>query len=129
MKPTNKFGNRPKTLLGRGRVTQRPSSRGSSLRRNKSLARQGWTPCRVEPSIVFEDLLPDLKEANSGFAWACCPFHNDNNPSLCVNLISGWYRCASSSCGATGSNIVGFVGRLLALESHEARRYVESHYG
>jgi hypothetical protein len=83
----------------------------------------------IDPEVVFNDLLPDLKEANNGFAWACCPFHNDNNPSLCVNLISGWYRCASSSCGATGPNIVGFVGRLLALENHEARRYVEAHYG
>ena len=83
----------------------------------------------IDPSVVFEDLLPGLEHGNKGFAWACCPFHNDNNPSLCVNVESGWYKCMSSSCGATGSDIVGFVVRLFAYEFAEARRYLEQHYG
>jgi len=83
----------------------------------------------IDPSVVFEDLLPDLAHCNNGFAWACCVFHNDNNPSLCVNVESGWYKCMSSNCGATGSNIVGFVSRLLGYEYAEARAYLEQHYG
>ena len=82
-----------------------------------------------EPAVVFDDLLPDLREYSTGFAWACCPFHDDHNPSLCVNLETGWYKCQSSSCGASGSNIVGFVGALLGYEYGEARNYLEQHYG
>lgn len=83
----------------------------------------------VEPEIVFEDMLPDLVHGKDGYAWACCPFHDDNNPSLCINVESGWYKCMSSNCGETGSNIVGFVSQLLGLEYAEARRYLEQHYG
>lgn len=83
----------------------------------------------VEPSLVFEDLLPDLAPGNNGFAWGCCPFHDDHHPSFCVNVESGWYKCHSSGCGATGSNIVGFVGALLGYEYREAREYLEQHYG
>lgn len=83
----------------------------------------------VDPATVYADLLPDLAHRSKGFAWARCPFHDDNNPSLCVNVESGWYQCKSSSCGETGSNIVGFVSRLLGYEYAEARRYLEQHYG
>ena len=83
----------------------------------------------LDPEVIYEDLLADLKHGNEGFAWACCPFHDDNNPSFCVNVESGWYKCHSSSCGATGSNIVGFAGALLGYEYHEARTYLEQHYG
>ena len=58
-----------------------------------------------------------------------CPFHDDNNPSLCVNVESGWFKCMSSNCEATGSNIVGFVGHLLGYEYAESRDYLEQHYG
>jgi DNA primase len=83
----------------------------------------------LDAAAIYEDLLPDLKHGSNGFAWACCPFHDDNNPSLCVNVESGWYKCHSSNCGATGSNIVGFVGELLGYEYREAREYLEQHYG
>ena len=83
----------------------------------------------IDPNVVYEDLLPDLAHGNNGFAWACCPFHDDNNPSLCVNVESGWYKCMSSNCGETGSNIVSFVGRLLGYEYAESRHYLEQNYG
>lgn len=95
----------------------------------KRLSRSPSRSAAVDPLAVFEDLLPDLSQGSNGFAWACCPFHDDHNPSLCVNTESGWYQCHSSSCGATGSNIVGFVSRLLGLEYTETRRHLEQHYG
>lgn len=83
----------------------------------------------IDPEVVYQDLLPDLSYGNNGFAWACCPFHDDNNPSFCVNVESGWYKCMSSNCGATGSNMVGFVSQLFGYEYAEARSYLEQHYG
>ena len=87
------------------------------------------TLIEIDPSGVFEDHLPDLAYGNNGFAWACCPFHDDHHPSFCVNVESGWYKCMSSNCGVTGSNIVGFVGALLGFEYEEARSHLEQHYG
>lgn len=81
-----------------------------------------------DPDQVFDDLLPDLQHYRNGFAWACCPFHDDHNPSLCVNVETGWYKCHSSNCGAHGSNIVSFVAAYLGLEYREAREYLEEHY-
>jgi len=102
----------------------------SSFASRSSLSRHVSTAPRfIDPGPVFNDLLPDLKENSDDFAWACCPFHYDNNPSLCVNLASGWYKCHSTSCGATGNNIVSFVGTLLACDFREARQYLEEHYG
>ena len=91
---------------------------------------QGRRPrVEIDPVVVYEDLLPDLAHGSNGFAWACCPFHDDHNPSLCVNLESGWYKCHSTSCGATGRNIVGFVSALMAFDDRETRDYLEQHYG
>ena len=85
--------------------------------------------CTVDPGVVFKDLLPDLAESSNDFAWACCPFHNDRRPSFSVNLCTGWYRCYSTSCGVTGSNIVGFVSALLGFSTAEARKHLEATYG
>ena len=107
-------------------ASSRTPSRYTGFSKRPS-AKSSWV--EIDPSVVFEDLLPDLAHGNNSFAWACCVFHDDNNPSLCVNVESGWYKCMSSNCGATGSNIVGFVSRLLGYEYAEARDYLEQHYG
>ena len=82
----------------------------------------------VDPEVVFNDLLPDLIESSDGFAWACCPFHDDRNPSFSVNVRTGWYRCFSSACGEAGVNIVSFVGALLGLSPADARQHLERNY-
>lgn len=121
-----KFGGRPSANFSKAQPPLRFAairgafSRSSGPRSNRR---------DIDPAVAYADLLPSMAGSKSNFAWACCPFHDDRNPSLCVNLVSGWYRCHSSSCNATGANIVGFVGRLLAIESQEARRYLEDHYG
>lgn len=94
----------------------------------KNYARSS-SPVQFDIEHIYEDLLPDLRHYSNGFAWACCPFHDDHNPSFCVNLETGGYKCMSSNCGTAGSNIVGFVGTLLALEYREARAYLEQTYG
>lgn len=36
----------------------------------------------------------------------CCPFHDDHNPSLNVNLVFGGFRCFA--CGAHGCDVLAF---------------------
>lgn len=83
----------------------------------------------IDPADFYEGELPDLKHGNDELAWACCPFHDDHNPSFCVNLETGWFRCFSSNCGETGANIVSFVSALYGMNYFEASRYLEVHHG
>lgn len=91
-------------------------------------ARTSSSAYSIDPEPVFEDLVEDLRTGKDEFAWGCCPFHDDHNPSFCVNLKTGWYRCFSTSCGAAGTNIVGFVGDLLGYSYLEAISYLEDNY-
>ena len=82
----------------------------------------------IEPATVFYDCLPGLKEYKDGWAWACCPFHEDRSPSFCVNLETGSYRCHSSSCGESGSNLISFFMALHQINYREARQFLEERY-
>jgi hypothetical protein len=49
----------------------------------------------------------------NGSAWMCrCPFHNDNNPSMQVNIEHGWAYCHSPHCIAHRKNSVIEIARL-----------------
>lgn len=48
---------------------------------------------------VFREITGDIKVYNKGYAYCCCPFHNDNHPSMLVT--KEWYSC--SSCNAKGN--------------------------
>lgn len=61
------------------------------------------------PDAFYESVIDGFKVSDGLWAWGHCPFHEDRNPSFCMNLESGWYRCHSSNCGATGNSIVSFV--------------------
>lgn len=58
-----------------------------------------------EPLRYFEAVgLPLLGRG----AWrsAVCPFHDDHNPSLRINVETGAYRCMA--CGAKGGDVLAF---------------------
>lgn len=58
-----------------------------------------------DPARYYRRELPNLKTRG---AWgsACCPFHDDRNPSFAVNLASGFYRC--HACNETGRDVLSF---------------------
>jgi hypothetical protein len=69
------------------------------------------------------DRLPDPRDyyqhhlhmLRTGGDWASahCPFHEDKNPSLSVNLIHGGFIC--HGCGANGGDVLAFHQRLKNL--------------
>ena len=61
----------------------------------------------------------------NGWALGCCPFHDDRSPSFAMNLDTGAYFCRSTTCGAKGGSLVGFVIELHGLTPREAYRYLE----
>ncbi len=42
---------------------------------------------------------------------ACCPFHEDENPSFSINITDGKFHCHAASCGEKG-NILDFVAAM-----------------
>lgn len=84
---------------------------------------------QFDAAAVYFEELPDLKEYENGSAWACCPFHDDHNPSFSVNMETGWYMCHSSSCGVSGTSIVSFVSALHDLNFLDTIKYLEDNHG
>jgi DNA primase len=68
---------------------------------------------------------------NGSGVWksACCPFHDDTNPSLRVHMDRGAFRC--HACGANGGDLLdfhrkrhglGFIAAARALGAWEEKR-------
>ena len=55
---------------------------------------------------------------------ACCPFHNDRNPSLKLN--EDYFYCFG--CGAKG-DVIDFVARLFDLSNYEAAQRLAADFG
>ena len=56
--------------------------------------------------------------SSSSTAKACCPFHNDNNPSMSIDDSRGLYKCFA--CGA-GGDIYNFIREYDYLEGNKQR--------
>ena len=50
----------------------------------------------------------------------CCPFHNDNTPSLQVYPETGTWTCFSSNCSAGSGDQVDFIMRKEGITKHLA---------
>ncbi len=55
---------------------------------------------RLDFAGFYNAEIPELKNGNGDQATGPCPFHEDHNPSLSVNLKTGLYNCFG--CGAKG---------------------------
>ena len=57
--------------------------------------------------------------------WAkvLCPFHDDCNPSLSINLKGGWFKC--HACGAGGGGITKFHMMKYSLSFQETIKKLE----
>jgi hypothetical protein len=93
--------------------------------RNYTKARHFVPTVLPSPADFYEAEIDGFIEYNDDWAWGCCPFHDDNSPSFCMNLRTGWYQCKSSHCGETGKSIVSFVSARDGLSKADAIRYLE----
>lgn len=50
---------------------------------------------------VIRDVFPALQATGKDQVLVCCPFHQEENPSLSVNLSAGLFNCFA--CGVTGN--------------------------
>lgn len=71
-----------------------------------------------DPVEYYRGQLQTLRIGSNSWAQAHCPFHQDRNPSLSVNLEHGGFRCFG--CGASGGDVLAFHQRLTGLPFRQA---------
>ena len=91
------------------------SARAPSLPRN-------WRERLPDPASYYATHIEKLSKPNgSGFAQGRCPFHDDSNASLSVNVkdARGGWRCFAG-CG--GGDLIGFHLRLTGKQFNDGVR-------
>src|SRR6516165_9097232 len=84
---------------------------------------------RVDLVAVATALLgppPGRRGERSRRRWWHCPFHNDRNPSFCIDPGKPWWKCFG--CGEHG-NAAGLVMKLKGWSFPEAVRYLADQVG
>ena len=61
--------------------------------------------CLPSPSSYYSYQFPGIS-TNRTMVKVICPFHDDTDPSLSINLEDGWFNCFS--CGTKGGGIAKF---------------------
>lgn len=77
-------------------------------------------------SVLAKLGIPFEPKAKSGFLWARCPYHEDNNPSWHIRITPyryGQHHCFS--CGSGGS-IHGLVMHVRGVSHTEASNFLEA---
>lgn len=116
------------SVLGRGHLGQQEHgkrfAKTHSINNVSIYQRRSKSVALPTPREFYEAEIEGLQEYSDNWAWGCCPFHPDTNPSFTVNLESGGFKCMSSSCGVSGGNIVSFVCELHSLDRREAIEFL-----
>jgi DNA primase catalytic core len=71
---------------------------------------------RLEASMIYGEL-PKFEKSGEGAWKACCPFHEDSNPSLNISAKTLQYHCFGCK---EGGDIVRYVSRKFNVKSKEA---------
>lgn len=80
---------------------------------------------RVDPVLYYKWRFP---EWHAGKGNVICPFHQEANPSLSINLDGGGARCWSDYCGERFGNIVHFESKLQDYSEEEAAKTIYFKY-
>jgi DNA primase len=64
--------------------------------------------CRLPNPMDYYRQLFSYLPVRTDMKWVnvCCCFHEDNKPSLSLNLLSGGFHCFG--CGAKGGDVLAF---------------------
>lgn len=80
----------------------------------------GFTPEFLEELMYKNDIVEVISQyvhlqKKGGRYFGCCPFHNEETPSFCVN--SDWYHCFG--CGVSG-NVIRFIMEMESVSFYDA---------
>ncbi|MET3930572.1 hypothetical protein ABIE51_002459 [Lysobacter sp. OAE881] len=100
------------------RVPYRDASRG----RGRTSLPRDWRDLLPAPAIYYARHVTKLGRPNAaGWSHGVCPFHDDHDPSLSVNVVAchGGWRCWAQ-CGS--GDLVGFHMKRTGLSFTDAVR-------
>ena len=69
------------------------------------------------PVVYYNGEFPNIKIKSRYVNVNCC-FHPDNNPSLSLNMIDGYFKC--HSCGVKGKDVLAFQRQRYGMTFMEA---------
>jgi hypothetical protein len=72
--------------------------------------------------------LQKVKKTGSNKWIACCPVHNDTNPSMTITEKDGKTLCFCFACGATGKDVAEAVGIPVSSLFSDSDTFVSNHY-
>lgn len=76
---------------------------------------------RIKDRISILDFFPDAKPTGKGWFIACCPLHDDHNPSLWIDANRGLCGCYAG-CNDKPMDVVNLYARWKQLSNSEAMR-------
>lgn len=80
--------------------------------------RQGFIKQNLpDPTEYYQGQGVNLIGANE-WKSALCPFHEDTNPSLRINIISGGFKCMA--CNEHGGDVLSFQMKRFGMSFKEA---------
>lgn len=80
---------------------------------------------RLDYTALYSELIPRFKIIKPGAALGCCPFHDDHNPSLSMDLNTGAYFCHSCGAGRRGSGYSGTFDLCMKVWGLSFRETIE----
>jgi putative DNA primase/helicase len=81
---------------------------------------------RINFKSFYQSFIPSLKLNGRAESMGLCPFHDDKNPSLSVNIESGLYNCFA--CGAKG-DVFQFYQDIKKVDFQTAVRELAAQQG
>jgi len=108
---------RPLSKQGGGGVGDDPPTVASNVRPGP-----GFDPLhRVKAAVRACDLLPDgWRPSGNGYGLARCPLHDDQHPSLLINLATGDVKCAAGCAGGRWLDSIGLYQRMAGVTCKQA---------
>lgn len=80
---------------------------------------------KINYEEFFKKYLPDLQQKGSKY-WACCCFHSEQKPSLCVDVNLGLWRCFGA-CNE-GGDAIKFYEKYFSVSFSEAVQAIAEMY-
>lgn len=81
---------------------------------------------KIDYFEFYQKFLPDLTQRGSNRAFACCCFHSETRPSLCVDLECGIWRCFGA-CNM-GGDCFKFYQKYYNVDFKEAVQKIAEMY-
>lgn len=78
---------------------------------------------KIKKSYQIETFFPDAKQSGSRYLLACCPLHDDHNPSMWIDTRDQICGCFAG-CTSKPLDVINLVGRIHGLSNRDTILYL-----